>query len=329
MGGISTMDSKIKIGICGYGNLGRGVEETIAAHRDLELAAVFTRRTPEIKSNVPVVHVNNAAEWRDKIDVMILCGGSANDLQTQGPELAELFNTVDSFDTHAKIPEYFAKVDDAAKDGGNISIISIGWDPGLFSLMRLYMGAALPNGDTYTFWGQGVSQGHSQAIRKIDGVIDAVQYTIPSEEALERVKKGDRPTLTAGEKHRRLCYVATEPGVDPHFVEEKIKQMPQYFKGYETVVKFISLDNLRAHHSGIPHGGTVIRTGQTGADNEAHQQTLEFSLKLGSNPEFTSSVLLAFARAAYKLAKKGESGARTIFDIPPIMLATHDPMGLL
>ena len=320
------MDRKIKIGICGYGNLGRGIESEIAKNPDLELAAVFTRRKPaeslQIKANVPVVHVDQAAEWKDKIDVMVLCGGSANDLPLQGPAFAKIFNTVDSFDTHAKIPDYFEKVDNSAKSGNHVSIVSIGWDPGLFSVMRLYAGAVLPDGKTYTFWGKGVSQGHSDAVRGIKGVADAIQYTVPVDSAVRRIRDGETPELDAREKHTRVCYVVAEEGADKARIEKEIKTMPNYFDEYDTTVHFISLEELKANHGGLPHGGNVIHTGATGTGN---RNAIEFSLKLDSNPEFTASVLLAYARAAYRLFVKGERGARTIFDIPPILLSSLSP----
>ena len=315
------MDKKIRIGICGYGNLGRGVEAEIVKNADMELAAVFTRRKPaeslKIKANAPVVHVSNAAEWKDRIDVMLLCGGSANDLPEQGSEFAKMFNTVDSFDTHAKIPAYFRAVDGSAKSGGHISIISIGWDPGLFSLMRLYTGSVIPDGKTYTFWGKGVSQGHSDAIRGIEGVTNAIQYTIPVASAMKRIRDGETPELTAREKHTRLCYVAAAEGADKKRIEREIKEMPNYFADYDTTVRFISAAELKAKHDKLPHGGNVIHMGKTGAGNN---HVIEFSIKLDSNPEFTASVLLAYARAAYRLSLKGERGARTIFDIPPALL---------
>jgi len=319
------MDKKIKIGICGYGNLGRGVETEIIKHPDMELAAVFTRRKPaaslQIKANVPVVHTDNVAEWKGKIDVMVLCGGSAHDLPEQGPLFARTFNTVDSYDTHARIPDYFKAVDSSAKSGNNISIISIGWDPGLFSLMRLYMGSIIQDGKTYTFWGKGVSQGHSDAIRQIKGVADAIQYTIPVESAIEKIRKGEKPNLTTREKHTRLCYVVVAEGADRDRIEREIKGMPDYFSDYDTTVNFISQNELKANHGTLPHGGNVIHMGTTGSGNN---HIMEFSLKLDTNPEFTASVLLAYARAAYKLSVKGERGARTIFDIPPVLLSRVD-----
>jgi len=313
---------KIRVGICGYGNLGRGVEAGIAHNSDMELVAVFTRRRPteslKIKANVPVVHVDDVADWVGKIDVMILCGGSAKDLPEQTPELAKLFNTVDSFDTHARIPEYFAAVDRVARASGTVSIVSVGWDPGLFSLMRLYMSAVLPSGATHTFWGKGVSQGHSDAVRRVDGVADAVQYTIPIESAVERVKRGEVAEFTAREKHERVCFVVAEAGADLARIEREIKEMPHYFADYDTTVNFISTEELRANHGKLMHGGRVIHSGETSVGNA---QVVEFSLELGSNPEFTASVLLAYARAAARLAGSGEVGARTVFDVPPALVA--------
>ena len=319
------MNSRIRIGICGYGNLGRGVEIGITDSPDLELAAIFTRRKPvellQTKTNVPIIHIDNAAEWKDKIDVMILCGGSAKDLPVQGPELACIFNTVDSYDTHAKIPDYFSSIDKSAKSGKNISIISIGWDPGLFSLMRLYMGSVIPSGETYTFWGKGVSQGHSDALRGVEGVKDAIQYTLPISSVMERIRGGEKPTLTAREKHTRLCYVVADENADKKRIEKEIKEMPHYFSDYDTTVHFITADELKVNHGKLSHGGNVIHMGVTGDNNN---QVIEFSLKLDSNPEFTASVLIAYARAAYRLSAKGECGARTIFDIPPALLSTID-----
>jgi len=313
---------KIKIGICGYGNLGKGIEAGISQNADMELAAVFTRRKPveslKIKSNVPVVHIDDVADWVGKIDVMILCGGSAKDLPEQAPMLAKMFNTVDSFDTHAKIPEFFKTVNEAAVVGEKVSIISVGWDPGLFSIARLYAGSVLPSGDTHTFWGAGVSQGHSDAVRRVDGVLDAVQYTIPLDEAIEKVKTGEKIKLTTREKHERVCYVVAQDGADKSKIEKEIKEMPHYFDEYNTTVNFVSLEELKANHSKLKHGGQVIHAGKTGAGNN---QVIEFSLKLGSNPEFTASVLLAYARAAYRLSDSCDFGAKTVFDIPPILLA--------
>ena len=325
------MSGKIRIGICGYGNLGRGVESEIAKNPDMELAAVFTRRAPagslRIKADVPVAHAGEAAAmWKGRIDVMILCGGSKSDLPAQGPEFAKSFNTVDSFDTHAKIPAYFEAVDKAAKSGNNISVVSIGWDPGLFSLLKLYAGSIIPNGKTYTFWGRGVSQGHSEAIRGVPGVVDAIQYTIPDAVAMERVRNGENPDLTAHERHKRECFVVVADGAGKENIENEIKTMPDYFKDYETTVHFISMEELKANHGKMTHGGNAIHFGKTG---EGNGQTLEFSLKLDSNPEFTSSVLLAYARAAYRLSARGESGARTIFDIPPVLLSPSVPEELI
>ena len=312
----------IRIGIVGYGNLGRGVELAVKKTQDMELVAVFSRRDPEsIKtvSGAPVYAIDKAAHMKDEIDVMILCGGSANDLPGQTPAMAELFNVVDSFDTHAKIPGHFANVDAAAKKGGNIGIISVGWDPGMFSLNRLYGQAILPDGSDYTFWGKGVSQGHSDAVRRIPGVKDAKQYTIPVEAALESVRAGENPTLTTREKHTRECFVVAEEGADKTAIETAIKNMPNYFSDYDTTVHFISQDELNRDHSGIPHGGMVFRTGKTGANGE-HSHIIEYKLKLDSNPEFTAGVLTAYARAAYRMNKDGQSGCKTVFDVPPAMI---------
>ncbi|HJA13202.1 MAG TPA: diaminopimelate dehydrogenase [Candidatus Mediterraneibacter merdipullorum] len=314
----------IRIGISGYGNLGRGIECAIRQNQDMELAAVFTRRAPETVSilteGVPVCRVEDAPEWKDRIDVMILCGGSATDLPEQTPEYAGIFNVIDSFDTHAKIPEHYAAVDAAAKKSGKIGIISVGWDPGMFSLNRLYGNVILPEGKDYTFWGKGVSQGHSDAIRRVEGVKDAKQYTIPVEAALEAVRSGENPELTTRQKHTRECFVVLEEGADAAKVEEEIKTMPNYFADYDTTVYFISEEELRRDHSGIPHGGFVLRSGKTGWNGE-NSHLIEYSLKLDSNPEFTSSVLLAYARAAYRLSAEGQSGCRTVFDIAPAYLS--------
>ena len=314
----------IRIGILGYGNLGRGVECAIRQNPDMELAAVFTRRSPEtveiLTDGVTVVKADAAKEWTDKIDVLIICGGSATDLPTQTPEYAKMFNVIDSFDTHARIPEHFANVDAAAKAGNKLGIISLGWDPGLFSLNRMYANAVLPQGNDYTFWGKGVSQGHSDAIRRIAGVKDARQYTIPVESSLEAVRNGENPQLTTREKHTRECFVVLEEGADAARVEEEIKTMPNYFDEYDTTVHFISEEELKKNHSGIPHGGFVLRSGKTGW-NEENSHLIEYRLKLDSNPEFTSCVLVAYARAAYRMAKEGQTGARTIFDIPPAYLS--------
>ncbi|HIY29882.1 MAG TPA: diaminopimelate dehydrogenase [Candidatus Mediterraneibacter avicola] len=314
----------IKIGIAGYGNLGRGVECAVKQNPDMTLAAVFTRRNPEdvqiLTEGVPVCRIADAAEWKDKIDVMILCGGSATDLPEQTPALARMFNVIDSFDTHARIPEHFANVDAAAKEGGKIGIISVGWDPGMFSLNRLYANAILPDGKDYTFWGKGVSQGHSDAVRRVAGVKDARQYTIPVESALEAVRAGENPELSTREKHTRECFVVLEEGADAAKVEEEIRTMPNYFADYDTTVHFISEEELQKNHSGIPHGGFVLRSGKTGWDGE-NSHLIEYSLKLDSNPEFTSSVLVAYARAACRLSQEGVSGCKTVFDIAPAYLS--------
>ena len=314
----------IRIGILGYGNLGRGVECAIKQNADMELAAVFTRRDPAtvqiLTEDVPVCRIADVQDWKDKIDVMILCGGSATDLPKQTPVYAEMFNVIDSFDTHARIPEHFEDVDAAAKKGGNVGIISVGWDPGMFSLNRLYANAILPEGKDYTFWGKGVSQGHSDAIRRVEGVKDGKQYTIPVEAALEAVRNGENPDLTTRQKHTRECFVVLEEGADAAKVEEEIKTMPNYFSDYDTTVHFISEEELKANHSGIPHGGFVLRSGKTGWDGE-NKHLIEYSLKLDSNPEFTASVLVAYARAAYKLAQEGQSGCKTVFDIAPAYLS--------
>lgn len=314
----------MKIGILGYGNLGRGVECAIKQNPDMELAAVFTRRAPETVSilteGAAVCSVNDVEQWKDKIDVMILCGGSATDLPEQTPKYAEMFNVVDSFDTHARIPEHFANVDAAAKKNGHVGIISVGWDPGMFSLNRLYANAILPDGKDYTFWGKGVSQGHSDAIRRVEGVKDGKQYTIPSEAALEAVRNGENPELTTRQKHTRECFVVLEEGADAAKVEAEIKSMPNYFADYDTTVHFISEEELKRDHSGIPHGGFVLRSGKTGWDGE-NSHLIEYSLKLDSNPEFTSSVIVAYARAAYRLAAEGQSGCKTVFDIAPAYLS--------
>ena len=318
----------IRIGILGYGNLGKGVEYAVAQNDDMCLKAVFTRRDPStvkiITEGVPVYSVDDAQAHASEIDVLIICGGSANDLPVQTPEFVKYFNVVDSFDTHARIPEHFANVDKAAKESGKVGFISIGWDPGLFSLIRMYGNAVLPNGNDYTFWGKGVSQGHSDAIRRVKGVKNAKQYTIPVESALEKVRNGENPDLTTREKHTRDCFVVPEEGADLAQIENDIKTMPNYFSDYDTTVHFITEEELMRDHSGIPHGGFVIRTGSTGKDN-ATNHVMEFSLKLDSNPEFTSSVLAAFARAAYKLNAEGVSGCRTIFDVAPAYLCKQTP----
>ena len=314
----------IRIGILGYGNLGKGVESAICQNPDMELAAVFTRRNPEdLKirmENVPVLSDSKLPEMKDKIDVLILCGGSATDLPKQTPEYAKYFNVVDSFDTHAKIPQHFEAVDKAAKENGTTAMISVGWDPGMFSLNRLYGNVILPEGKDYTFWGKGVSQGHSDAIRRIEGVKDAKQYTIPVEEALEAVRSGSNPELTTRQKHIRECFVVAEDGVDKTKIEETIKTMPNYFADYDTIVHFITEEELSKNHSGIPHGGFVLRSGVTGMDKE-HKHLIEYSLKLDSNPEFTASVIVAYARAAYRMSKEGMKGCKTVFDVPPAYLS--------
>ena len=314
----------IKIGILGYGNLGRGVECAVKQNDDMELVAVFTRRNPEdvkiLTETATVCNVADVEDWKDKIDVMIICGGSATDLPKQTPVYAKMFNVIDSFDTHARIPEHFANVDAAAKEGGHVVIISVGWDPGMFSLNRLYANAILPDGNDYTFWGKGVSQGHSDAIRRVEGVKDGKQYTIPVEAALKAVRNGENPELTTRQKHTRECFVVLEEGADAAKVEEEIKTMPNYFSDYDTTVHFISEEELKANHSGIPHGGFVLRSGKTGWDGE-NKHLIEYSLKLDSNPEFTSSVLIAYARAAYRLASEGQIGCKTVFDIAPAYLS--------
>lgn len=314
----------MRIGILGYGNLGRGIECAIRQNPDMELAAVFTRRAPEkvsiLTEGAAVCSVADVEQWKDKIDVMILCGGSATDLPEQTPKYAELFNVVDSFDTHARIPEHFERVDAAAKKSGHIGIISVGWDPGMFSLNRMYANAILPEGRDYTFWGKGVSQGHSDAIRRVEGVKDGKQYTIPVESALEAVRNGENPELTTRQKHTRECFVVLEEGADPVKVEATIKNMPNYFADYDTTVHFISEEELKANHSGIPHGGFVIRSGKTGWERE-HKHVIEYSLKLDSNPEFTACVIVAYARAAFRLHSEGQSGCKTVFDIAPAYLS--------
>ncbi len=314
----------IRIGIIGYGNLGRGVECAIRQNSDMELKAVFTRRNPEtvkiLTEGAVVRHIDDIEAWKDEIDVMILCGGSATDLPAQTPRYAALFNVVDSFDTHARIPEHFANVDAAAQASGKVGIISVGWDPGMFSLNRLYANAVLPSGNDYTFWGKGVSQGHSDAIRRIPGVKNAKQYTVPIAEALSSVRAGENPVLTTRQKHTRECFVVLEEGADAAAIENTIKTMPNYFADYDTTVNFITEEELQKNHSGIPHGGFVLRSGKTGW-NEEHDAIIEYSLKLDSNPEFTSSVIVCYARAAFRLAQEGEKGAKTVFDIAPKYLS--------
>lgn len=319
---------KIRIAICGYGNLGKGVESEITKSQDMELVAVFTRRDPKslsIKSSTPVVSMNNIESWKDKIDVVIMCGGSATDLPKQVPEVAKLYNTVDSFDTHAKIPEYYDLVNTSALSANKTSVISGGWDPGMFSLMRVYADSILTNGNTYTFWGKGVSQGHSDAIRRVSGVKNAIQYTIPIEEAMNRVRNGENPELTTKEKHLRECFVVVEEGADKNKIENEIKTMPNYFSDYYTEVHFTSEKELKKNHSKMSHGGFVIHSGETG---EGNKQIIEYSLKLDSNPEFTASVLIALARATYRMNLEGQYGAKTILDIPPILLSQKSPEDL-
>ena len=314
----------MRIGIMGYGNLGRAVECAVRQNADMELAAVFTRRSPAevqiLTEGVPVYPVEKADSMEDAIDVMILCGGSATDLPEQTPAAAKLFNVIDSFDTHAKIPEHFAAVDAAAKASGKTAVISVGWDPGMFSLNRLYAGSILPNGKDYTFWGKGVSQGHSDAIRRIESVLDARQYTVPIDSALEKVRNGENPELTTREKHLRECFVVAAEGADKAKIENEIKTMPNYFADYDTTVHFISAEEMKKDHASLPHGGFVIRSGKSGWDDE-NSHVIEYSLKLDSNPEFTAGVLVAYARAAYRLNKSGESGCKTVFDIAPAMLS--------
>ncbi len=316
----------IRIGILGYGNLGRGVECAIRQNLDMELVAVFTRRDPkEVKlltDTAEVLNVSEAEQWKDRIDVLILCGGSATDLPVQTPKYAQWFHVVDSFDTHARIPEHYAAVNEAAKKAGKTAIISVGWDPGMFSLNRMYANAILPEGKDYTFWGKGVSQGHSDAIRRVEGVKDGKQYTIPVETALEAVRNGENPELTTRQKHTRECYVVLEEGADAEKVEQEIKSMPNYFADYDTTVHFISEEELKREHSGIPHGGFVLRSGVTGWERE-HRHLIEYRLKLDSNPEFTSSVIVAYARAAYRLAAEGQFGCKTVFDIAPAYLSAR------
>ncbi len=318
----------IRIGIYGYGNLGRGVEAAIRQNKDMELVAVFTRRNPDClkiqTEGVKVCHINDAGSFVNEIDVMILCGGSATDLPVQTPDLAKYFNVVDSFDTHARIPEHFSNVDAVAKESGKVAVISCGWDAGMFSLNRLYASAILPEGKDYTFWGKGVSQGHSDAIRRIEGVLDAKQYTIPVQEALDSVRSGINPDLTTRQKHIRECFVVAEEGADLARIENEIKTMPNYFADYDTTVHFITKDELVRDHSGIPHGGFVIRSGKTGFNGE-HSHIIEYSLKLDSNPEFTASVIVAYARGAYRLNKEGVCGCKTVFDIAPAYLSIKSP----
>ena len=322
----------IRIGIVGYGNLAKGVECAIKQNKDMELKAVFTRRNPEsiklLTETAKVYSVDKALEHKDEIDVMILCGGSATDLPEQTKEFAKNFNVIDSFDTHANIPELFAKVDKVAGESKHIAIISVGWDPGMFSLNRLYAQSILAESETYTFWGRGVSQGHSDAIRRIEGVEDAKQYTVPVEEALEAVRSGSNPKLSTRQKHTRECFVVAKEGADKERIEAEIKNMPNYFADYDTYVHFISMEELKKNHSGIPHGGFVITSGKTGWENKDNN-VIEYKLKLDSNPEFTSSVLVAYARAAYRLSKEGVSGCKTVFDIAPIYLSSKSKEELM
>ncbi|MCR5249317.1 MAG: diaminopimelate dehydrogenase [Lachnospiraceae bacterium] len=315
----------IRVGIMGYGNLSRGVESAIRQNEDMELAAVFTRRDPksvQIRTEgVPVLAEEELLSWKDKLDVLVLGGGSATDLPVQTPKYAEHFNVVDSFDTHARIAEHFANVDAAAKAGGHVAVISVGWDPGMFSLLRMVSDAVLPEGRHYTFWGRGVSQGHSDAIRRIEGVKDARQYTIPVEDAVEAVRRGETPDFTTRQMHTRECFVVAEEGADKARIEKEIKEMPNYFADYDTTVHFISEEELKRDHSGLPHGGFVIRSGVTGMEKE-NRHIIEYKLTLDSNPEFTGSVLAAYARAAYRLAKEGNSGCRSVFDIAPAYLSS-------
>lgn len=322
----------IKVAIVGYGNLGRGAEAAIKQSPDMQLVAVFSRRDPTsvtlIDSSVPVYAMDDIKEYKDDIDVLILCGGSKSDLPEQGPALASLFNIVDSFDTHAKIPEYFAALDTPAQKANKVAMLSVGWDPGLFSINRLYGEAILPVGETYSFWGKGLSQGHSDAVRRVDGVQAGVQYTLPSESAMARVRSGEQPTLSTRDKHVRECYVVLADGADADTVRDSIVTMPDYFADYDTTVHFIDQQTLDSEHSKMPHGGFVIRSGISGIDNEQNDQTMEFSLKLGSNPEFTASVLVAYARATYKMNLAGETGAKTVLDVAPSLLSPKTPAQL-
>ncbi len=322
----------VKIGILGYGNIGKGTEIAVSATDDMELVAVFTRRNPEtvtiLTPDVPVVSVNDIENWKDKIDVLVLCGGSATDLPVQTPEYAKYFNVIDSFDTHAKIPQHFANVDKAAKESGHIGMISVGWDPGLFSLNRVYANAILPDGKDYTFWGKGVSQGHSDAVRRIKGVKNAKQYTIPVESALEAVRSGNNPELSTRDKHIRECFVVLEDGADAQQVEKDIKEMPNYFADYNTIVHFIDEEEFAANHSGMAHGGFVFRSGRTGLNKE-NKHIIEYSIKLDSNPEFTTSVIIAYARAIKRMYDEGHKGCKTVFDIPPAYLCTQSSDELL
>ena len=316
----------MKIAIYGYGNLGKGVESAISQHSDAELVAVFSRRDPaSVKTmGAPVYSIDSILDFKDKIDVLIICGGSATDLPEMTPALAESFNVIDSFDTHAKIPEHFKRVDEAARKSSHTALISVGWDPGLFSIARVYSEAVLPSGQDYTFWGRGISQGHSDAIRRISGVVDARQYTVPVPDAIDSVRAGNTPALSTGDKHKRECYVVAEEGADLARIEREIKTMPNYFADYDTSVTFITLDELRENHKGMPHGGSVIRNGKTGFNSE-NTNTIEFSLALDSNPEFTASVLVAYARAVTRLSARGVYGCKTVLDIAPADLSSLTP----
>ena len=315
----------MNIGIYGYGNLGKGVEDAVKRNKDMDLVAVFTRRSPDslkiATENVPVVSSEDLPLWKDKIDVLILCGGSATDLPEMTPELAESFNVIDSYDNHSSIPVHFKNVDSSAKKGSKTALISCGWDPGMFSLNRLYASAVLPDGQDYTFWGKGVSQGHSDAIRRIYGVLDARQYTVPVEDAMNRVRKGEQPEFTARDKHERVCYVVAEDGADKERITKEIVTMPAYFEPYNTTVYFISEEEMKKDHAELPHGGSVIRTGFTG-ENNCHKQVIEYKLSLDSNPEFTGSVLVSYARAVYRMAQRGDFGCKTVFDVAPADLSS-------
>lgn len=323
------MSNRIRVAIAGYGNLGRGVESALAQNPDMRLVGVFSRRDPAsvtlLDSNVPVYAMADIEQYKDDVDVMILCGGSKSDLPEQGPHLAQFFNTVDSFDTHAKVPEYYAALDQSARDAGRVALLSVGWDPGLFSLNRLFGEAILPEGETYTFWGKGLSQGHSDAVRRVPGVQSGVQYTLPSQDAIARVRSGEQPELTTREKHKRECYVVLDDGADADVVRDSIVTMPDYFADFDTTVNFIDQDTFSKEHSSMPHGGFVIRSGQTGVDSK---QTIEYSLALDSNPEFTASVLVAYARAVFRLARVNDIGAKTVFDIAPGLLSAKSPAQL-
>ena len=322
----------MNIGIYGYGNLGRGVEDSIKRNPDMNLVAVFTRRNPDslkiATENVPVINASEITDWADKIDVLILCGGSATDLPEMTPELAKYFNVVDSYDNHSNIPVHFANVDKNATEHKKTALISCGWDPGMFSLNRLYASCILPDGADYTFWGKGVSQGHSDAIRRIEGVVDARQYTVPVEEAMDRVRNGENPEFTARDKHKRECFVVVEDGADKERIEKEIVTMPAYFEPYDTTVHFITIDEMKKNHSELPHGGSVIRTGVTGKD-DCHKQVIEYKLNLDSNPEFTGSVLVCFARAICRMAQRGDYGCKTAFDIAPVDLSATDRSELI